>query len=74
MEADLWIEVATSCFGGMAVPCSYMGLLPRLLIRVATLWLMLRLLPRLYDDNKNVILTLLINGWDLSLILVIRLQ
>ena len=46
----------------------------RLLFWVATPWLMLRLLPRLYDDNKNVILTLLINGWDLSLILVIRLQ
>ena len=44
------------------------------LIGFATPWLMLRLLPRLQDDNNNVILTLLINGWDLSLILVIRLQ
>jgi len=43
------------------------------LIGFATPWLMLRLLPRLQDDNNNVILTLLINGWDLSLTLVIRL-
>ena len=50
------------------------GCYPGLLFGVATPWLMLRLLPRLYDDNKNVILTLLINGWDLSLILLIRLQ
>ena len=46
---------------------------PMLLIGVANPWLMLRLLPQLYDDNKNVILTLLINGWDLSPTLVNRL-
>ena len=47
---------------------------PVLLFGVATPWLILRLLPRLYEDNKNVILILIINDWDLSLILVIRLQ
>ena len=50
------------------------GCYPRLLFGVATPWLILRLLPQLYEDNKNVILILIINDWDLSLILVIRLQ
>jgi hypothetical protein len=44
----------------------YPGLILRLLPRI-----LLRLLPQLCHDNKNVILTLLINGWDQSLTLVI---
>ena len=36
MEADLWIEVATSCFGGIAIMCSYWGCYPELLFEVAT--------------------------------------
>ena len=55
------------------LPHVLVGLLSCALIGFATPWLMLRLLPRLQDDNNNVILTLLINGWDLSLTLVIRL-
>ena len=36
MEADLWFEVATSCFGGMAIPCSLGLLYPMFPIEVAT--------------------------------------
>ena len=36
VEADLWTEVATSCFGGIAISCSYWGSYPELLFEVAT--------------------------------------
>ena len=48
------------------------GCYPRLILRLLPR-ILLRLLPRLHDDNKNDILTLLINGWDLSPTLVNRL-
>ena len=61
-------------YGLRWLPHDLAGWLSRVLIGVATLSYYLRLLPRLYEDNKNVILILIINDWDLSLILVIRLQ
>ena len=62
----LWRDCYLVFLIGVATLGYYLGF--------ATPWLILRLLPRLCEDNKNVILILIINDWDLSLILVIRLQ
>ena len=63
VEVVLWFEVATSCFGGMAIPCSFWGCYPGLLFEVATSIMIM-------INNNIVNIIPLIKGWDILLTVV----